>query len=140
MDKIIEIRRSLLDNCTIGEWFHEGSQICYSLELPWLSNIPFKSCIPPGDYSIKPISTEKHPDSFFLENKDLGVSWQGDTIRTLIEVHIANYIRQIVGCLAPGMDLHQSIGDVPWVGKSGDAMGMLNQLIDSEGWKIRIIQ
>jgi len=140
MDKIIEVRRQLLANCTIGKWYYNVSQICFSLELPWLSNIPFKSCIPPGEYTIKPISTEKHPDSFFLENRDLGVSWNADTPRTTIEVHIANYLRQIVGCLAPGMELHQKIDDVPWVGRSGDAMEMLNQLIDGEGWKIRIVQ
>ena len=140
MNKTITVKRTLHDLCTTAEWYHNDKLICFSIERPWLSNIPFKSCIPPGEYLIKPISTKKHPDSFFLENKDLGVSWSSNTTRTEIEIHIANYVHDVVGCMGPGLELHRKIGKNPMVGRSADAMKMLNELIDGEGWKMRIVQ
>jgi len=42
--------------------------------------------------------------------------------------------------MGPGFGLVYEIGENPWVSKSADAMKMLNELIDGEGWKLRIVQ
>ncbi len=134
----LKLIRSPLDNCTPGKVYHDDpiNHICYTIERPWLSNKPNISCIPPGEYELHRISTPKHPDAFYLSNPDLGVSWNGDTTRTLIEMHIFNFPGESKGCIGPGMSLHPT----HWgVSRSADAMKMLNELIKpGEEWRMII--
>ena len=137
MNNIIDLKRSYLDNCTLGKWTIEGKFICYSIELPWISNTPYVSCIPPGEYAIKPINTPKRLNVFYLSNPNLGVGLnKGDATRFGILVHVANFIRNIQGCLGPGLELHPKY----WgVADSRLAMKLLNTIITDDTWKIRII-
>ena len=68
----------------------------HTLELPWKDNQHDISCIPPGVYDW--------------------VKWEsptkGDVIkvievpkRTSILIHVANYVRELRGCIAPGMQV-----------------------------------
>lgn len=134
--KILELKRNYLDNGTFGKITHKGEFICHTVEKPWLSNQPSISCIPPGDYRLKHYSSTKHPSSFSLENENLGVSLYGDTIRTAILIHIANFEHELLGCIAPGLELHPNT----WgVAKSKLAMGELKKLITTaEDWILRI--
>jgi Family of unknown function (DUF5675) len=37
---------------TLGEMLVGGAHFCWTLELPWLNNLPGKSCIPVGQYQV----------------------------------------------------------------------------------------
>jgi hypothetical protein len=37
---------------TLGELLVKGAHFCSTLELPWLNNLPGKSCIPVGQYQV----------------------------------------------------------------------------------------
>lgn len=46
------LRRTYLDNCTIGKWSKDGVHLVYTVERPWLSNKKSVSCIPAGNYNL----------------------------------------------------------------------------------------
>ena len=71
----------------------------YTLELPWKNNERRVSCIPVGIYKLKKRVSPKFGKCFWLQdvpNRD----W--------ILIHPANYTRQLLGCIAVGMD-HKDI-------------------------------
>lgn len=67
--------------------------LCYSIELPWLNNIPRRSCIPPGTYRLLKRYSEKF--HWHLHVSDVPG-------RSLILLHPANYAQvELLGCIAP---------------------------------------
>lgn len=135
--KELELKRNYLPNCTIGELKLQGKTILYTVEKPWLSNTPFESCVPPGEYEIKPYSSPKYPDNYSIENRNLGVSVHGHTTRTEILFHVANYVEDVVGCIAVGLML---MPDAWGVAYSAKGMDVLRATIGSElGWKLKIL-
>jgi hypothetical protein len=133
------LKRSYLENCTIGVLFYQGSKVCNTVEKPWNSNKPFKSCIPAGKYKIYRHHSEKYPNTFALVNHDLGIGQhKGDSLRYGCLIHVANFPDEVEGCIGPGLDLHPST----WgVSQSRKAMDVLNKLInlESEDCEIEII-
>lgn len=125
-----------LPNCTIGVLTYKDILKLYTIERPWLNNEPFKSCVSCGLYSLKSHNSASHLNSFYLENENLGVSLNGITIRTAILIHIANYVKDVVGCIGVGTELMQS----RWgVSNSKVAMGLLNEVVNSkDDWNILI--
>jgi len=136
--KTLNLTRAYLPHITLGTLSYQ-SLILYTVEKPWRSNIPFESCIPNGDYSIQRHHTKSHPDCFILINHNLGVgAVKGETIRYACLFHIANWVRQVQGCIGPGLEFHPNT----WgVASSRKAMLALNKLIDpiKEDWTLRII-
>lgn len=66
---------------------------CKMLELPWKDNLNNVSCIPKGRYKIEPIESPERGKYFsipYVQNREL------------IRIHIANYVRELQGCQAPG--------------------------------------
>jgi hypothetical protein len=53
-DSTLELVRDAVSSVapTTGELLLEGEHFCYTLELPWLDNLPDKSCIPRGSYRV----------------------------------------------------------------------------------------
>ncbi|MEO9497720.1 MAG: DUF5675 family protein [Vibrio splendidus] len=74
----------------------DGSEIMF-LERPWLDNAIGKSCIPEGVYIIDRDHTGKHQWYKFRDE-------QTDP-RTYIEIHPANKVSQLEGCLAPCVEI-----------------------------------
>jgi hypothetical protein len=136
---MLKLKRAYLDNCTIGKIYYQDSLVVYTVEKPWKSNEPFKSCIPPGLYKIVRHHSEKYPNTFALVNHNLGIGHnKGDSLRYSCLLHIANFEHEVEGCIGPGLDLHPST----WgVSQSRKAMDVLNKLInlESEDWEIEII-
>jgi len=54
----------------------------YTAELPWRDNKRGISCIPKGRYILSPFSSEKHPNTYLVENVQ---------DRDSILIHIGNY-------------------------------------------------
>lgn len=76
-----------------------GDFRCFSVELPWLGNIIYHSCIPEGTYKWHTgefsRATNPYPD---LELEDVPG-------RTSIELHRANSPSELWGCIAPATSL-----------------------------------
>lgn len=68
---------------------------CFTLELPWLDNKKDISCIPTGRYEW---------DKYDSPSKGLVIRLKNVPERTFVEIHIANYKRQLRGCIAVGVN------------------------------------
>lgn len=89
----------------------------FTLELPWKNNERRISCIPAGVYPIKKHDSPKFGRVFWIQDVPN---------RSEILIHPANYTRQLLGCIAVGMD-HKDIdkdGELD-TGQSRDAMDAL---------------
>ena len=65
-----------------------------TLERPWADNDPEVSCIPPGDYPLIQYNSPKHgPGTWMLQNVPG---------RQFVEIHIANVMDELEGCIAAG--------------------------------------
>ncbi len=129
---MLKLKRSYLDNCTIGKLFYKDVLVCYTIERPWLNNQKSVSCIPAGEYQLDSYDSAKHPDCFSLVSHNMGVGLTNDYHRNYILIHVGNFPHDIEGCIAPGLDLHPSAWGVH---ESRKAMGKLRTLIHSENIK-----
>jgi hypothetical protein len=91
--KHFEVIRSYLPNGTVGYMDIAGYRL-QTMERPWLLNESGKSCIFEGTYLVE---------------RDYSGRWQyysitGTVGRTFIEIHPANKVSQLAGCLALGME------------------------------------
>ncbi len=90
----------------------EQDDYLYTLERPWIEGspggLPFESCVPDGAYELIPHTRPNGDKVYALRNPDLHVYYtreeRGDQSgRYLILLHAANWIEEIVGCIAPGL-------------------------------------
>jgi hypothetical protein len=124
---------------TLGTLYGDGLTLA-TLERPWvpdpdnplLAGEPHQSCVPDGEYVLRPHISEKYPadrHAYSLENPDLGVYYTqpipaGQKFgRDAVLIHNANYVRQLEGCIAVG--LHHNYTVEPTVQESVTAMRML---------------
>lgn len=82
----------------------DGSKVCCIVERPMLNNQPSKSCIVEGTYTLFPHTSPRFGECYALEEKTLGVTRTGPSLRTHILMHKANSPQDLEGCLAPGVD------------------------------------
>lgn len=121
---------------------HVGEHTFATIERPWIENpagpggMPRKSCIPPGVYRVDPWHSHNFPETYIVTNPDLGVYRQPFDIpkgqawgRSAILIHAGNRVRNVIGCIAVGME-HGEIGGEPAVLRSVMAMRELNKLLN----------
>ena len=102
-------------------------QELHTLELPWLNNQKGISCIPKGDYILRPRYSEKYKDHYIILNNS---SQDHPYPRTFILIHPANYVTQLRGCIAVGMDRHDINADGTLdITSSRNAMQILRNFI-----------
>ena len=78
----------------------EGIYACDTLELPWKDNEEDISCIPEGEYYIRNIHSSHNGNCIeILEVPN----------RTGIQIHSANWISQLRGCIAVGVKSENSV-------------------------------
>jgi hypothetical protein len=124
-------------DATAGDLIVEDTRL-YTLELPWRNNEPSNSCVPLGKYDLIEYDSPSHGPTWCLRNPDLKVMGRdilsSDQVaagyRSMCELHSANWSRQLLGCIALGMDdqpmLDPTTGVVePAVEGSRDAVGFL---------------
>ncbi len=125
---------------TLGTLYGDGLELA-TLERPWvpdpdsaigLAGQPHVSCVPDGEYVLRPHVSEKYGGDRFvyaIENKDLGVYYTTDIPagqqfgRTAVLLQVANYVRQLEGCI--GVGLHHNYTVEPTIQDSDRAMRML---------------
>jgi uncharacterized protein DUF5675 len=87
--------------CTSGQLLVNGKVIAYTLERPWLGNLPLISSIPPGKYAAF-IHLKPEGDRWRIQLKDVPLS---STERRDIQIHVGNHLADSVGCILVGSGL-----------------------------------
>ena len=95
---MITLERSYLPFGTYGRWsqeedIHKASE-CFTVERPWLDNKPSVSCIPEGTYKIFRSTYHRGGYPCFEVSDVKG--------RSLIKIHIANWPKDVHGCIGMG--------------------------------------
>ena len=109
----------------------DGSAQWFTLERPWLDNAPGVSCIPVGEYPCR------RRWSNHLNMEVIGVYDVPD--RSEIEIHPANYVTQLAGCIAPGTAVFDIDGDgVDDVQHSRQAFGEIMAAVGTEPFTLTV--
>lgn len=109
----ITILRGYYHDCTLSRLF-AGAYSCFVLELRWLGNERNVSCIPPGLYTFRKAWSNANQREVIWIDRVPG--------RENIQLHPANFIKQLRGCGAPGDGIRDIDGDgVPDVTNSAKA-------------------
>ncbi len=112
MTQLILERYNYSETETEGHLWLNDEEFLYTLERPWIGDVPgglpFESCVPDGEYSLRQHIRPNGDSVFALWNPDLSVFYTKqerghDEGRYLILIHSANWVEQVVGCIAPGM-------------------------------------
>lgn len=113
------LHRLYLPEATHGILQHQGTTICFMLELPWTANQRSISCIPEGTYTIQRRYSPRFKEHFeVLEVPD----------RSAILIHPANHAqRDLRGCLAPVSQLLAP----GWGARSKIAMSKLTRILEN---------
>ena len=127
MTIVIHQREPFNPDYTYGSWSLDGEHLCDILERPWLNNDPKVSCIPAGDYECERFNSPHNGDVWLVKNVPN---------RSMIEVHTANFVRQLEGCLAVG--IKGKIGSEYAVTNSVDTMDKLHDILP-DNFTLRII-
>jgi len=100
---------------------------CYTVERPWLDNKPRESCIPEGVYQLElgMYNRGGYPAYEIMNVPD----------RSLIKMHIANNINDVIGCVGFGSKLgyYENLWAVL---DSGGAMKKFMAAMDGEDGQI----
>lgn len=80
---------------TIGRMYYKDKQICVTLELPWKENKNRISCIPKGTYKVVERTSPKYGLHFHVTDVPG---------RSLILIHNANYVTDLLGCIGVGSE------------------------------------
>lgn len=141
------VRWAYASGFTLGTMLAGDSKLA-TIERPWipdpdtstgLAGKENESCVPDGEYVLRPHYSDKYPEdtgcwAYALVNHALGVYYSDTDIpkgqrygRSKVLIHPANYVRQLQGCIAPGLRHHFNVE--PTVQDSTNAMNVLRALL-----------
>lgn len=122
-------------NTTVGVLTIEGCDVrLYTVELPWKDNLPGLSCVPKGTYQLAPRGWEPgNPKGY-----DKTRVWELVNVpgRSNILIHVANWARELKGCIAPGHVLN--LDQEAMVQKSKEAVDFLREVLKDEAHTLTI--
>lgn len=130
MKQVLLVRFLNTDLVTLGRLYCGGELVCYTLELPWRGNKPNVSCIPAGIYQAKYMTRStsgKHKKCWHILNVHA---------RTEVMIHGANWLRELRGCIAPGMSIRP---DYLSVSRSQVAMAEIRRVVGLETFELVIV-
>jgi len=96
-----------------------GDLKLWTVEQPWNDNLPKRSCVPEGVYTLEHHEGSKYKDTWALVGETVS-HWPGEgKKRATCVFHKGNTAGNVWGCIAPGMTLSED----SWaVSHSNDAM------------------
>jgi hypothetical protein len=112
MTQLILERYCYSETETEGRLWLNDDEFVYTLERPWIDGVPggmpFESCVPDGEYMLIEHDRPNGDRVFALRNPALSVFYtkqerRDNPGRYLILIHSANWVEQVVGCIAPGL-------------------------------------
>ncbi len=89
-------------DCTLGKLYFDEDFV-ETLELPWKDNASKISCIPEGFYDVEKTYSPAFKKDLWLIKNVPG--------RSGIRIHSANYVSELLGCIAPGMERYDLNND-----------------------------
>lgn len=128
--KTLTLKRTYFPDRTEGKLYDGDNFLIDILERPWLDDIPNISCIPET-------GTLRQTDVYCFDFHDsvrLPFCWEAINMqdgRNGICIHSANYVWQIEGCLATGMEFGR-IGNNNAVLESVSALNYLREYIGKD--------
>lgn len=143
MKKLLLERKKSDESDTETEGFLSfPRQILATIEQEWRRDparpggVSFNSCVPVGTYQLRPHTRPDGKNVVALVNEDLGVFYLEEDMppeggRYLILMHIANWSKDVVGCIGPGTGKADS-DDGPMVTSSTAAMKKVMDYIDGD--------
>ncbi len=128
-----------------GKLHLPGMKGLYTVEQPWKdvdkngkkypAGVPFHSCIPEGEYELRPVEREERGSTWVIVNEALGVyEFRYDrNTRYGCLIHSGNTYTNVAGCIAPGMLFGCACWldePIPAVISSAEAMRVINRTLD----------
>jgi len=124
----------------------------FTVERPWIESadgviyqagVPFHSCIPEGIYMFEPFDSPSKGPVYRLSNPSLGVykDERDKLTRFAIEMHTANTMRDVVGCIGPGDEFGPAgwlQTQIPAVYNSADTLADIQRILGMK--QIRLIR
>lgn len=106
---------------------------CKTLEQPWSCNTQRASCIPAGIYPVVP----EYSPRFDRELHELKMV----PGRSEIKFHVANYVKQLQGCIGVGLSIGDINADgVPDLKDSRAALDRMHAALDRQmQWELQVI-
>jgi len=92
----VKLHRTYFNAATMGHlWIADlDDPVFYTIERPWLNNKVNVSCIPAGNYNVKPYSSDKFKDVYEVQDVP---------DRSKILIHVANWATEVEGCIGIGL-------------------------------------
>lgn len=89
---------------TIGRLSIDGKPFCYTIERPWIDNLPYISCIPESIYKMVRYDSPSYGAN----------TWMVDAVpnRTYILFHVANVAANVQGCIGLGSSCYEDLAGV----------------------------
>lgn len=145
------LRRSIGDTERTTGTLQAGGRVFATMERPWIpcpdgpGGARRQSCVPAGTYRIDPWHSVNFPETYIITNPQLGVYRQPGDIpagqawgRSAILVHVANFVRNVIGCIGLGME-HGELAGEPAVLRSIMAMRELNRILNRGSHTLEIV-
>lgn len=105
----------------------------FTMEREWNNNKVGSSCVPTGVYRVRAYDSPRFGKTWILSNPSLGIGeFPGQSRRSGILIHHANFAFELQGCIAPGLSygpLQYQHKTYPAVRSSRDAMKMLQSML-----------
>jgi len=146
------VRFSYSPTETEGMLFAPPLEPMWTMEQPWRrggrGGLPFKSCVPDGEYRLVPFLRDNGQQVWALENHDLGVyvkreDRERDDDRFACLIHPGNVVSHSVGCVLPGISRGFLKGERAVLRsgfRNGYALNMLTRLLGRSEHTITISQ
>ena len=118
--KMTLVRVARGPEATLGVLSIEDRPRMVTLERPWLDNAKEISCIPAGDYKVKPVQSPR-----------FGATWEVLNVpnRSNILFHKGNTADDSKGCILVGLQYGTETGS-PVIAQSGTAFSVLHRFLE----------
>ena len=133
ISRIYQNEHKTLSECFVNEGFTTmyGALLSFvAVELPWRDNQRGISCIPAQVYEAEAIFRHSRRHLSDDDIRKYGIWLKDVPQRSGIVIHIANFVRQLEGCIAPGTNFRDLDNDgVLDVENSGQALTRLREIL-----------